>query len=185
MSSMSHLGCGDSPCAPCQRAASARRLGAVVSFNPADIGARFAPVFGINPDIAKSAINTAVGISTPVSPQDAAAFAHLTELAMQLQSAAFSPDATPEQKARLQGLLKAYSTFTREWNAAQRDPDKLRVLIGEIENALASAVPSAGGSGERVQLRHLRDRGFFARHAVPLAVGGALIAVGVGVSLLR
>lgn len=171
-------------CAPCQRANATRRLGAMLSFDPADIASRFAPIVGLPPDVIKAGVNTAVGLSTPVSAADAQAFAHLAGLAARLQTIAFSPDTPAEQAKFMKDALREYGAFTRAWNAAQRDPDKLRALIATFEAAL-SASAEEGAASARVQLRHIHPRGFVRRHALPLAVGGALVLAGGAIAVLR
>lgn len=179
-----HLGCGESPCGACEAKRRAG-LGAVLSFDPIAAAGAVAPMFGIPPDFAKSAASTAIGLTTPVSAEDAAAFAHLTELSAQLQAAAFGKQNSPAQRAQLQALLADYSRFARSWNAAQRDPEKLRALIGQIEGALASLQPAAGAPPGIHFPKPYRRQGWVRRHAVPLAVGGTLVVLGTAIAVVR
>lgn len=183
------LGCsGDGQCGEC---AARSRIGAVARLNP-DIANAAKPfvdmaanVFGI-PEPFKAGIDTAIGITTPVSEEDIADFAKLVQNWQIIDSALFSPNTPGSLKSRISSSRNAYKAFLDLWNAAQRDPAALRRqlkvaddLLAAVEAAKASGVSS--GRGPRIQVGRRRKWG----KALTLTVVGAgAVAIGAGAALI-
>lgn len=151
MSTRVCLGCGATPCAPC--AAKAARIGAVARLDP-----RFAAAvpaldlaldtFGF-PEPLQAGLHTAVGIATPLSPQDAQDFARLVQTWAEIDKVYFDPNTRGSLKSQIAAARKNWGAFENLWNAAQRDPTRLREQL-RVADSLLAAIESGKGAREVV-----------------------------------
>ncbi len=160
------------------------RLGASATLDPRaaqfmDMAADFLPI----PDIAKSAIKTTVGVATPVSPEDSAAFAQLVTDWVLIDQALFSPALPGSIKSQAASARKSFDAFQRLWNAAQRDPAALRKQLKAADDILA-AIEAAKDGMARTPIRLPTRAPSRARAAGYVALGVGAVVVGGAVALI-
>lgn len=174
MSKCGSLGCAaDKPCAPC----AARMAGTTVRVSPdvqkiAAAANIVGDIFGI-PEPLRAGLNTAVGIGTPVSAQDAQDFARLVTTWAEIDAALFDPSTAGSLKSQIAAARKNWSSFERLWNAAQRDPAKLREQLA-IADQLLAAIQASKTPENVIQ----EKAASLPKAVVYTAVGG--LALGVG-----
>lgn len=179
------LGCGGAPCA-CNGGRGGIGAAPVIAsqqlpFDPGGALNTFGPLlssFLPGGNVAVSALQTAAGITTPVSAEDEAALAKLIQNWTALNAA--PPNISPAVLRDIGAQRAQYSDFLRAWNAAQRNPAQLHQLLAASERLL-DAMHAAQDMASHVPIRYQKVK---ANPWPYVIAGGALVVVGGAVAFI-